>query len=204
MHISEGVLNWQILSVGGCLSTAGVALGLKKLKNEEIPKTAVLTSAFFVASLIHIPIGMTSAHLVLNGLLGILLGWAAFPAILIALILQALLFQFGGFTSLGVNTFNMALPSVLCFYLFGWLVRSESKVLPLVGGTLSGALSVLLSALLVALSLYLSSSEMKTPAFAVVLTHIPVAAVEAVITALIVSFLKSVKPQTFMRREVND
>ncbi|NHZ72019.1 MAG: cobalamin biosynthesis protein CbiM, partial [Aquificales bacterium] len=32
----------------------------------------------------------------------------AFPAILVALTLQALLFQFGGFTVLGVNTFNMA------------------------------------------------------------------------------------------------
>ena len=46
-------------------------------------------------------------HLILNGLLGMLLGWAAFPSIFVALMLQAILFQYGGITVLGVNTFNM-------------------------------------------------------------------------------------------------
>ncbi len=49
--------------------------------------------------------------------MGLLLGWPAFPAILVGLFLQALLFQFGGLTVLGVNTFNVAVPAVLCFYL---------------------------------------------------------------------------------------
>jgi cobalt/nickel transport system permease protein len=39
-----------------------------------------------VASLIHVPIGPSNAHLILNGLVGLLLGWGAFPAILVALI----------------------------------------------------------------------------------------------------------------------
>ena len=38
----------------------------------------LLGAAFFVASLIHVPIGFSSAHLILNGLLGVVLGWAAF------------------------------------------------------------------------------------------------------------------------------
>jgi len=29
-----------------------------------------------------------------------------------------MLFQFGGWTTLGINTVNMALPAVLCFYFF--------------------------------------------------------------------------------------
>ena len=75
----------------------------------------ILFLAFFVGSFVHVPIGLSSAHLILNGLLGAILGWAAFPAILTALLLQAVLFQFGGITVLGVNTFNVAGPAVLCF-----------------------------------------------------------------------------------------
>ncbi len=71
---------------------------------------AVLSSVFFIASLIHVPVGPSAAHLILNGVCGLLLGWMAFPAILVGLALHALLFQFGGLTTLGVNTFNMAFP----------------------------------------------------------------------------------------------
>lgn len=46
---------------------------------ESIPKVGVLSSAFFVATLIHVPVGPSSIHLVLNGLMGVMLGWAAFP-----------------------------------------------------------------------------------------------------------------------------
>ena len=54
----------------------------------------------------------SSAHLILNGLLGVVLGWAAFPVIFVALLLQAVLFQFGGFTVLGVNTATMGLGAL--------------------------------------------------------------------------------------------
>ena len=94
MHISEGVLSAPVLITGAVLSAAGIAIGLRKMSYDKIPEVAVLSSAFFVASLIHVPIGPSSVHLVLNGLLGILLGWMAFPSILVALSLQALLFQF--------------------------------------------------------------------------------------------------------------
>ena len=118
MHISEGVLSAPVLLTGAGLTAAGVAVGLRKMDNEKIPQVAVLTSAFFVASLIRIPLGPSAVHLVLNGLLGLVLGWSAFPAILVGVALQALIFQFGGLTTLGVNTFIMAAPAILCHYLF--------------------------------------------------------------------------------------
>ena len=114
MHISEGVIAAPVLIAGAAGAVAGCAIGLKKLDMENTPKVAVLSSAFFVASLIHVPIGPTSVHLVLNGLVGFLLGWISFPALLVALLLQAVLFQFGGITTLGVNTVVMALPAVAC------------------------------------------------------------------------------------------
>jgi len=92
MHISEGICSPPVLAAGAGLAVLGAALGLKGLKTESIPKVGVLSSAFFVASLIHVPIGPVSVHLVLNGLMGLLLGWASFPANLVALLLQGVLF----------------------------------------------------------------------------------------------------------------
>ena len=90
MHIAEGVLSPAVLATGYALTAAGTALGLKKLDYDRLMTVAILAATFFVGSLIHVPIGITSAHLILNGLLGVILGWAAFPAILAALALQAL------------------------------------------------------------------------------------------------------------------
>ena len=118
MHISEGILSAPVLISGVALTAAGTAIGLKKLDYDRIMSVAILAATFFVASLIHVPLGPGSVHLVLNGLLGVVLGWASFPAILTALLLQAIFFQYGGLVVLGVNTFNMAAPALLCFYLF--------------------------------------------------------------------------------------
>ncbi|MBW2637609.1 MAG: cobalt transporter CbiM, partial [Deltaproteobacteria bacterium] len=123
MHISEGVLSAPVLIAGAAVAVAGISIGLRRMDNDNIPKVAVLSSAFFVASLIHVPLGPASVHLVLNGIIGILLGWLSFPSIFVALTLQAILFQFGGITTLGVNTVVMALPGVICYYLFRGYVR---------------------------------------------------------------------------------
>ncbi len=125
MHISEGVLSAPVLITGAALAAAGISVGLKKMDYEKIPQVAVLSSAFFVASLIHVPIGPSSVHLILNGINGLLLGWLCSPSILVALALQAILFQFGGITILGVNTVTMALPGLICYYLFSRLVNKE-------------------------------------------------------------------------------
>lgn len=93
MHIPEGLANstegFAVLAVGGVVAAAGTAIGLRKMDYERMPQVALLSAAFFVASLVRVPIGVTSMHLVLNGLVGLVLGWAAFPAILIGLLLQA-------------------------------------------------------------------------------------------------------------------
>ena len=120
MHISEGILGAPVLAAGAIISLGGVSIGIKRLDYGKIPETAILSSVFFVASLIHVPIGPSSIHLILNGLIGVLLGWAAFPAVFIALILQAVLFQFGGLTTLGVNTAVMAVPALVVHYFFSF------------------------------------------------------------------------------------
>jgi len=195
MHISEGILSPPVLVAGVALTAAGVAMGLKKMDNEKIPRVAVLTAAFFVASLIRVPIGPSAVHLVLNGLLGLVLGWSAFPAILVGLALQGLLFQFGGLTTLGVNTFIMAMPAILCYYLFG---RSISVKHPGVATVLAfgcGFLAILLSSLLLAMCLVFTGESFVQAAKVLVLAHLPVMFLEGLVVAFCLGFLMKVKPE---------
>jgi len=193
MHISEGILNAPVLASGAALSVVGLAIGLKKLDYERLPQTAILAAGFFVASLVHVPIGPAKAHLVLNGLLGLLLGWSAFPAIFVGLVLQAVLFQYGGLTSLGVNTFSMAFPGLVAWWLFGrWI--GHGGALSAAASFGAGFLSVLFSALIVAAALALSGEQFITAAELIVVAHLPIMVVEGLLTAAIVSFLSRVRP----------
>ncbi len=197
MHIVDGALSLPVLVGGATLTAAGVAFGLRMLQPEHIPRAAMLSAVFFVASLFHVPFGVSNVHLILNGLLGILLGWMAFPVLLIALLLQAVFFGFGGLLVLGVNTFNMALPAVICFYLCRPGLRSGKPTLGFLWGMLAGALAVLLSSLLVGLSLALSGQEFYIAAHLVVITNLPVLALDGLLTGAAVVLMQRVKPDVF-------
>jgi len=195
MHIAEGVLSAPVLLTGGALTVIGTGLGLKKLDYDRLPQVAVLSSAFFVASLIHVPIGPSSVHLILNGLIGLLLGWAAFPVILVGLTLQAVLFQYGGLTTLGVNTLNMALPGVICYYGLGNLARNSHPGLSMAAAFICGAGAVLLSGLGLALALIFTGESFWPVARLVVIAHIPVMVIEGFFAAVLVQFFKKVRPE---------
>ncbi len=199
MHISEGVLSLPILATGAALAAAGVFIGLRKIENDRLVSVAILSAAFFVGSLIHIPIGPASAHLILNGLLGAVLGWASFPAILVGLLLQAVLFQYGGLTVLGVNTFDMAAPAVLCSLLCGPLLRRTGKARA-IGAFLCGSLSVLLASLFTASALALTDEGFVQAAATLVLAHVPVMLLEGGFTMLVVGYLSKAMPEIFQVR----
>lgn len=196
MHISEGVLATPVLVGGAVLTAAGMGVALKKLNNEGIPKVGVLSAAFFVAGLIHVPVGVASVHLVLNGLVGIILGWLAFPAIFVGLVLQSIMFQYGGITALGVNTINMAVPALLCHLLFGRITTRTSKsYVSSVSAFMAGSLAIFASGIFVGLSLYLTGEAFLPAAKLVVVGHVPIMLIEGIITATCVTFLKKVKPE---------
>ena len=193
MHISEGVLSGPVLISGGALAAAGTAIGLKKLDYDRIAQAGILSATFFVASLIHVPVGPANAHLILNGLVGLLLGWAAFPAILVALVLQAMLFQFGGITALGVNTIIMALPAVLCYFMCSPFLHKKSS-LALSAAFVCGFFSVALSAFFLGLALVFTEENFFEVSAIVIAAHIPVMIIEGLVTAMCVAFLKKVQP----------
>lgn len=196
MHIAEGVLSPAVLATGYAITAAGTALGLKKLDYDRLMTVAILAATFFVGSLIHVPIGITSAHLILNGLLGVILGWAAFPAILAALALQALLFQFGGLVVLGVNTFTMGFSAVAAGYVFrglcrAWPTPAGQKIAAFCGG----ALGVMGAGLLTAVALAFSDEGFATAARLLFLAHLPIMLAEGLITMLTVGFISRVRPE---------
>jgi cobalt/nickel transport system permease protein len=129
VHIADGVLDRPWL-VGGAIVAAALALaGAWRMREEETSRVALLTAAFFVASQLHLPAGPTTVHLLLNGLVGVLLGWRAALAIPIGLLLQATLLGHGGLSALGVNCCVQVIPALLARYLFvalhrpAWLER---------------------------------------------------------------------------------
>lgn len=194
MHISEGVLSGPVLASGFAIAAAGTAFGFRKMDFDRIPQAGMLSAAFFVASLIHVPIGPSNVHLILNGIVGLLLGWAAFPAIFVALLLQGMIFQFGGLTTLGVNTVIMALPCVVCYHLFIPFVRGSGKA-AMPCAFACGFLSVMLSALVMSSSLIFTEENFMEVAGMVVVAHLPVMVIEGIVTAFCVAFLKKVQPE---------
>ena len=113
VHIADGVLGGPWV-VGGFAGAAVLsAPGLVRVREEEVPRLALMTAAFFVASSIHVPLPPTSVHLLLNGLVGVVLGRRAPLAILVGVGLQAVLLGHGGFTTVGVNTCVITLPALV-------------------------------------------------------------------------------------------
>lgn len=203
MHISEGVLDGPVLAAGGVVAASGVAIGLAAIDDRALVKVSVLASAFFVASLIRVPVGVASVHLILNGLAGLLLGWAAFPAFAVALLLQAVLFGYGGLTTLGVNIVIMAAPAVACYYLFRRLMQSNNSRYVFIGGLAAGATSIALGAILLATFLVTSGREFLPIALTQLAAHIPIMITEGMVTAFAVTFLRQVRPETFHYRTPN-
>lgn len=197
MHIVDGALSVPVVIGGVIIAVGGIAVGLRKLPIEKIPAAGVLSATFFVASLVHVPVGPSSVHLIMNGLAGLVLGWAAFPALFVGLLLQAAFFGFGGLTVLGVNTVNIALPAVIVYYVCRPGLRSSSPAMAAIWGGIGGGLAIALTTGVVALSLALSGKEFLAAAQLVFFAHIPVMVVEALLAAAAVYLARKVKPELF-------
>lgn len=198
MHIAEGVLSVPVLTAGAATAAFGIWLGLRRLAESRLILAAVLAATFFLGSLIHVPLGPGSVHLLLNGLAGLLLGWTAFPVIFIGLLLQAVLFQFGGLLVLGVNTCTVAVPAVLCGLVLRPVLDRGGR-LALTAGFAAGAVAVLGTALLAAWALALTDQGFLAAARLIVVAHLPVAAIEGVVTMFVVAFLLRTKPDLLTR-----
>lgn len=149
------------------------------------------SAAAFVVSTIQFPVAGLPAHLGLYGLIGILLGKRAFPVVYVCLLFQSLLLQHGGLLSLGVNSLNMGLGAFAGWWL--WRLLPGQRGLRALGAGLVGAL---LPAFLLAVEFELA--DYGRGFYVVASLYAVVAAIEAAVTVLAVSFLGRAKPDILL------
>ena len=190
MHISEGVLSAPVLLAGWAVTAPAVAAILWRVRQAEIPRIACFSALFFVASFVHLPVGVSSMHLMLSGLVGAFLGSRAILAIFVALFLQGVFFGFGGLSVLGVNTAVIGFPAVL-----GGLFAAAAKAQELKARTqkiylfLAGFVPIVCSMLLLDLVLFISGREFFAIATLISLEGAALAVLEGIITLFALSFI---------------
>lgn len=194
MHISDGVLPISV-ALGCAVASLSIATwSARRTASDDLPKVAVVTASFFVSSLIHVPLGPTSVHLLIPGLVGVLLGRSAFLAISLGVLLQSLLFSFGGLTVLGANALMMGVPALVCGLLFNRF-RGTTPKQNLMVGALAGGGGTLLAATILALLLVSGGEDFFGVMKLALLAHLPVFVIEGLISGFTVSFLFRVKPE---------
>ncbi len=194
MHIADG-----IIAAPACIGAHVIALGAvsilcRRVAPREVPKMGLMAAMAFSASLIHFPLGGTSMHFGLLGLMGILLGPRAVVVVYANLMLQAVLFQHGGLFTLGVNAFNMGIGALLA-----WLCW-RMPVLPSTSRAfLAGFVGTQIPALLMAGEFAVAGYGKGF--FVIAGLYILLASLEGAITSATVVFLERTQPFLLPRGE---
>ena len=195
MHIADGVLSTPVAAGTSALTAAALAYSVKGMKEEEIPKTSLMAGVFFAVSLISIPVGPSTIHPLFAGLLGVMLGRRAPLAIFVGLLLQAVLFQHGGLTTLGANTLMLAVPALLAYRLFYGMANRPVFL----RGALVGGLSVILILVLLVVLLFLTDPRFGEGTLSVinilVIGHLPLAVIEALVTGSALQLIQKANPE---------
>jgi cobalt/nickel transport system permease protein len=204
MHIMEGFLPPKWCIAWGVICIPVVFVGLFSIKekirvNPKIKTLIAMVGAFaFVLSALKIPsVTGSSSHPTGVGLGAILFGPAVMSVIgLIVLIFQALLLAHGGITTLGANTFSMAVVGPLVSWILYKLLK-KMKVPMSVSVFVSSMMGNLMTYVTTSIQLSLAfpdkvggiiTSLIKfTSIFAV--TQIPLAISEGILTVIIFNLL---------------
>lgn len=194
MHLPDGVVAAPIC-IGGFLGAAtAVTAGLRRVSERQIMQYAVLSALYFAVGAVHVPVGVTSVHLQLTGLLAVLLGWRAIVPVAVGVALQALLLHHGGIVTAGVNIGVLGLPAMAV----GALVAPRvPRLAPTSAGVVAGAATVLCGVASIALLLgvvALSEPRLTASLAAWSLANLPVFAGEAVLVGAAVAYLMRIHP----------
>ena len=223
MHIPDGILPAQVSAVGYAIAAPLIGYSLRRIERQSyqhpvgvaqtIPKAALLTATFFVASSIYLPgpPPLGTVHFLMNGLLGAILGYYAIPAIVIGLLFQALLLGHGGLTTLGLNTLLLGIPALLAHHLFQgrhWLIRKlgsghkiTHQMLHGIFGGLAGFVGVMGAALLffalviLTIPADINAATEQAAISLMTLVNLPLAIIEGVFTGSFVVFILRTKPE---------
>ncbi len=193
MHIADGIVSGPVIGAGFAGMALLAAATMRNIEIDEIPKLSVATAVFFVASFIHIPIVVVSIHLILNGLVGMILGKRAFVAIMLGVILQSF-FGFGGVTVIGINSIMMGGGALLAYGV--WQLRHYVTIpkKEVVFGALAGALGMFFSGCILALALATTGDAFRVSAKLALQYHLLLMVLEGAVTGACAGFLAKAKP----------
>ncbi len=214
MHISEGILPLTWAAANTVVTVPFVAKGVQEINRKTKsmpaikPMIGLMGAVVFVVSALAIPVPIagTSAHPTGVGMAAILIG--PYPTIVVSgivLLLQALLLAHGGLTTWGANTLNMGIIGAFTGY--GTFVMCRRLGLQLwAAGAAAGAIADLATyggtALTMALALHGDRSIFDVWAaifLAFMPTQIPLAILEAALTAGMLNFVTSRRPDIAKR-----
>ena len=208
MHIMEGYLPPVYCIAWGAICLPFLAAGvirLKKAAKQQMLLLAMAGAFIFVVSSLKIPSVFGScSHMTGTGLAAILFGPASATVLgLVVLVFQALLLAHGGLTTLGANTFSMAVAGPLAawgIYKLCRRLRAGRKVSIFLAAALGDLLTYCVTSLQLALAYpaaeggVLGSAVQFLGVFAP--TQLPLAIIEGIITVLIVMGLETyAKPE---------
>ena len=202
MHLPDGIVPVE-MALAGYACTAGlVAVALHRIKagpdpQAEIPRVAMLTTVFFASSLVAVPVPPTTVHLMLAGLMGVMLGWFAVPAIMVGLFLQAMLFGHGGLTTLGLNGLIFCLPALLAFGVWR-RIGGRWPDLAAFGagaGAVIVAIAIFAALVLAGLPAELDGRTERAAVQVFALAHLPLALAEGVIVLILLRVLRRIEPR---------
>ncbi len=195
MHIADGVLSTPVAAGTSALTAATLVYSVQGMSEEEIPKTSLMAGVFFAVSLISIPVGPSTIHPLFAGLLGVVLGRRAPLAIFVGLLLQAVLFQHGGLTTLGANTLMLAIPALLSYKLFYGMANRPVFL----RGAIVGGLAVVVTVVLLIVLLFLTDPRFGEGTLSVInilaIGHLPLVAIEALVTGSALQLIQKAKPE---------
>jgi len=213
MHIMEGFLParwcifWYVISLPFVIMGT-ISISRRVSKNPELKLLLGVSGAFaFVLSALKIPsVTGSSSHPTGVGLGAVLFGPFAMSVIgCIVLLFQAVLLAHGGLTTLGANTFSMAVIGPLVAYgTFQLLKKSgfSPRIAVFFAAFLGNLLTYVTTSLQLALAFPAADGGIAVSAvkfltvFAV--TQIPLALSEGLLTVIVFNFLS-----TYSRKELN-
>lgn len=211
MHIMDGYLSggfsiaWSVISIPFLI--AGVKSIRKRIEKDgkNISLLAMAGAFIFVISSLKIPsVTGSCSHMTGTGLGAILLGPAPVAVLgLIVLLFQALLLAHGGITTLGANTFSMAVAGPFLSYIIYRACRKagiKKQVSIFLAAALGDVFTYCITSLQLALA-FPSAEGGVVPSALKFLgvfapTQLPLALIEGVLTVMIVMALETyAKPE---------
>lgn len=204
MHIPDGFVSPTVAITGAAVAVAGLGVCARRAQLEsterQLPLAGVIAAFFLVLQAPIIPVAVgTTGHLLGGTLAVALLGpWLGPVVITVVTVVQAL-FGDGGVSTLGVNVVNLALVPAAVGYpvMLGlrWVLpRGPTTTAAAVGA--AAAVSVLTAALLFAAEYAVGGAAglpLRTVAVSTIGVYAVVAALEAVMTALVVRGLLALR-----------